>query len=171
MLDSGLTLVSIYVLYALLCFSVRGKESGYLLLLGLLLEISVVAVAESFAFSPEDDWVGPNTMPLVCGGLLGICVLVEILKDVGRGLQANASGGDRQFRTVVLSILIVVTYLILLPYLGYFFSTALFLAVLTVSLGSKQWVSIASLVVSWLVFVYLVFGRLLEIPLPESTIF
>ena len=59
-------------------------------------------------------------------------------------------------------------YLWVSELLGYYISTLLFLILCTTFLGNKRHFAGVSLSIGWLVFVYLVFVQVLQIPLPQG---
>lgn len=170
-LDDMLSIASLYLLYVLVVISLRGKKSGYLLVLGLLLILSLVAIIHAWSFVSDSTVVGPGFMPLICGVLLAVCSLIEIFKDIGRGLESSKQSPLVQFKTLFVGIFVLATYLLILPYLGYFVATGLFVACLTFCLGLKKLIPIAGLTFGWLLFVYVVFVKLLGVPLPEQAVF
>ena len=66
---------------------------------------------------------------------------------------------------------LLLIYSTALSYLGFYFSSALFLPLAMVLLGAKKPLSISLTSIGVLLFVYLVFAKLLEVPLPEGSLF
>ena len=66
---------------------------------------------------------------------------------------------------------LLVVYSISLSYLGFYLASALFLPLAMLLLGAKKPLSICLTSAGVLLFVYLVFAKLLEVPLPESALF
>ena len=62
----------------------------------------------------------------------------------------------------------ILGYIILLPILGYFTSSAIFFIVLTLSLGYRHWKLLFLTVGLFLGFVYIVFIKLFERPIPPE---
>jgi len=62
-------------------------------------------------------------------------------------------------------------YAVLLTPLGFYLSSALFLPASMLLLGARKPLTIGFSTAGVLLFVYLVFALLLEVPLPESTLF
>jgi len=66
---------------------------------------------------------------------------------------------------------LLLIYSTALPYLGFYLSSALFLPLAMLLLGAKKPLSISLTSIGVLLFVYLVFAKLLEVPLPEGSLF
>jgi putative tricarboxylic transport membrane protein len=67
--------------------------------------------------------------------------------------------------------IILLVYAVLLTPLGFYLSSALFLPASMLLLGARKPLTISLSTAGVLLFVYLVFALLLEVPLPESTLF
>jgi len=66
---------------------------------------------------------------------------------------------------------LLLAYSVSLPYLGFYLASALFLPLAMLLLGAKKPLSICLTSAGVLMFVYLVFAKLLEVPLPEGSLF
>jgi len=66
---------------------------------------------------------------------------------------------------------LLLVYSMSLSYLGFYLASALFLPLAMVLLGAKKPLSICLTSAGVLLFVYLVFAKLLEVPLPEGSLF
>jgi putative tricarboxylic transport membrane protein len=66
---------------------------------------------------------------------------------------------------------LLLIYSTALSYLGFYLSSALFLPLAMLLLGAKKPLSIGLTSIGVLLFVYLVFAKLLEVPLPEGSLF
>jgi putative tricarboxylic transport membrane protein len=67
--------------------------------------------------------------------------------------------------------ILLLIYSAALSYLGFYLSSALFLPLAMLLLGAKSPISITLTSAGVLIFVYLVFAKLLEVPLPEGALF
>jgi putative tricarboxylic transport membrane protein len=67
--------------------------------------------------------------------------------------------------------ILLLIYSTALSYLGFYLSSALFLPLAMLMLGAKKPISITLTSAGVLLFVYLVFAKLLEVPLPEGLLF
>ena len=66
---------------------------------------------------------------------------------------------------------LLLLYAVVLTPLGFYLSSALFLPLAMLLLGARKPLTISLSTAGVLLFVYLVFALLLEVPLPESTLF
>ena len=104
---------------------------------------------------------------------LGILCLVEAglwmrKKHQDQGKKLNMT--EAPFRFWSLLILMFV-YSLLLEYLGFYVTSALFLPMTMFVLGARKMFLIALTSGGVLLFVFLVFGKILGVPLPESGLF
>lgn len=104
---------------------------------------------------------------------LGLLCLIQ----VSLWFKARAKDGKKTLGIVVDPqrfwglLICLVLYCIAFGPLGFYISSALFLPVTMYVLGSRKYVAIGLTTAGVLVFVYLVFWKLLEVPLPEATLF
>jgi putative tricarboxylic transport membrane protein len=105
---------------------------------------------------------------------LGILCLVELGLNMSKKRKEALAAGlkitDGPLRFWSLLILMVL-YTVLLEPIGFYFASALFLPLTMYVLGSRRRWSILLTSAGVLLFVYLVFVRILEVPLPEATLF
>ena len=137
---------------------------------GLLLTvIGIVGVIEGFRLNrvsaEADEAFGPGWYLLILSLILIICgiyYLVSTLKSPNKKTEAALSWkGPASF-----CILAMMFYSFLLPYIGYFLSTAAFVLVATRLFGEPSWVKSLLLAglsgtIFWVVFIYLA-----QIPMP-----
>ena len=67
--------------------------------------------------------------------------------------------------------ILLLLYSISLSYLGFYLASAVFLPLAMLLLGAKKLLSICLTSAGVLLFVYLIFAKLLEVPLPEGSLF
>jgi hypothetical protein len=114
---------------------------------------------------PEEE-AGPAAVPhlwIVVLILLSLSILVQIF--IGKSEPDQKSG-----RLDVLGGFIVSTvgYLITIQFLGYYIATFIFLVVIMYLLSYRKYPMIVAIAGGWLLFAYLVFQRMLYIPLPQG---
>jgi putative tricarboxylic transport membrane protein len=68
-------------------------------------------------------------------------------------------------------LILMFAYSLLLEYLGFYVTSALFLPLTMFVLGARKVFSIALTSGGVLIFIFLVFGKILSVPLPESSLF
>ncbi|MGL1930483.1 MAG: tripartite tricarboxylate transporter TctB family protein [Desulfotalea sp.] len=103
---------------------------------------------------------------------LGILCATEIclcLAKVGEGRQPlNIAKAPFRFWGLLISLIV---YSVILEPLGFYIASALFLPITMVILGARKKLQISLTSLGVLVFVYLVFEKLLTVPLPERLLF
>ena len=155
-----------------------GTDVGEVVIPLALLSLGLMLLAASLLF-PRADEVGAAAIPqLWIWFLLPICVV--LLWQAFRSVAAN---GDRDkyptaamaagslIRTPVAPfILLMIIYVPCVWLLGYFPSTFLFLVVAMFLLGERRVARVLGIATAWLVFSYVVFARLLFVPLPVGSL-
>jgi hypothetical protein len=106
---------------------------------------------------------GPARFPYLCGGII-IVLSVLLLARALRGGEGGTLAFPQWPRVAVVA-LAGLTYAALMPRLGYFPATAVFLFPVLLLLRARWPVALA-VTVGFVVFIYLVFVRLLHVPLP-----
>ncbi len=148
------------------------KRLTEILILGAFLIISV-GLYKSTADFPEMVQGSTANYIRFLAVSLGILCLVEAglwmrKKHQDQGKKLNMT--EAPFRFWSLLILMFV-YSLLLEYLGFYVTSALFLPMTMFVLGARKMFLIALTSGGVLLFVFLVFGKILGVPLPESGLF
>lgn len=148
------------------------KRFTEILILGAFLIISVGLYKSTAGFPEMVQGSTANYIRFLAVSL-GILCLVEVglwmkkrAQDQGKKLDMTAA----PFRFWSLLILMFV-YSLLLEYQGFYVTSALFLPVTMYVLGARKMFLIALTSGGVLLFVFLVFGKILGVPLPESILF
>ncbi|NOX32129.1 MAG: tripartite tricarboxylate transporter TctB family protein [Deltaproteobacteria bacterium] len=106
----------------------------------------------------------------ICFG--GLCLLAILLRLKSKSTEENKKLDLAAAPVRFWSLLILMfVYSLLLEPLGFYLASALFLPVTMVVLGARKKILIALTAVGVLLFVYIVFAKLLGVPLPESSLF
>lgn len=125
---------------------------------GLAYLIAALAVPRASVGDP----LGPTAFPVVLGGmmlLLGFSFLIAPEKDqASEGLKWNLS--------VVLLAGLLGVYGYSLPYVGYPLGTFLFICITARLMGERSWAQGISLSAGLSAGIYLLFTRVLDVPLP-----
>ena len=106
--------------------------------------------------------------------LLGVLCLVELglnlrkEKKAAQAVKLQITDTPLRFWSL---LLLMVVYALLLQHLGFYLASALFLPLTMYVLGYRRPWLILLTSSGVLLFVYLVFGLILEVPLPESALF
>lgn len=118
------------------------------------------------AFTPGVP--GPAYVPrLYLVVVIVLCGLI-LLQVLHRRGEADSPVSYPRLRLLITGLGTSVAYLAITPYLGYFPATLLFVSVLTILLkppGRWTWLLTS---VGYVVFVYLVFYKLFQVPLPQG---
>ncbi len=153
-----------------------GGDVGPLMIPAVLLFGSGILFCATCAF-PKTDEVGAAAMPR-----LWLCVLVPLCVVLVAQARRNRSretgvpltdakqtpSEDRIERRHLVGpfVAMLLAYVVAMPWLGYYVSTSLFLFVAIRWLGELSWTRVTTAVCGWLVFSYLLFARMLVVPLP-----
>ena len=134
---------------------------------GLLVALAAVSLLEALRI--KDDWQGARLMPAALAVVLvalGVGHLVPSTAGSAAGLPAwpDAPG----WRRVAFVFGALVLYVIVLPPLGFLFSTALFVLILLRSLGAYSWALTLVLTGAIAIATHVVFKHWLGMPLPAG---
>ena len=148
------------------------KRIAELALLGGFLILAVL-LYRSTASYPETVQGSTAMYVRFLGVALGILCALELLvswkkHSSNQGDKMDIAKNPARFWGLLLLMLV---YSAALPGLGFYLSSALFLPLAMLLLGARKPISIALTSAGVLLFVYLVFARLLEVSLPAATIF
>lgn len=140
-----------------------------LLALGGLVVVDALSMSTSFA---QRGPVGPRVVPLAVGGLL-IAIAIALTIDVLRGGKGEAEGGEDvdlstppEWRTVLLLGAAFIANIALVDLVGFPISGAILFWGSAYALGSRHWVRDPVIAVVLSVSAYLLFQKLLGVPLP-----
>lgn len=162
-----------YLLISAFClFRFRSVKAGYPLLLGALIAFSVNIFCLSLEFEMPEGEVGAGFIPLVLCLIIIVLSVWELLQTWRK--REEFCSGDREAITVRQEVLTVpfatLLYLLSINQLGYFTSTACYFLIAAFVLGCRSVSKSVSIAVAWLVFVYLVFKLVLQVPLPQGVL-
>tara|TARA_B100000959_G_scaffold3529_1_gene3850 strand:+ start:148 stop:630 length:483 start_codon:yes stop_codon:yes gene_type:complete len=145
--------------------SENDKESyiGNLLLPLIILALAAVCFTQSLDFPSGED-VGPAVVPFLWIGFTVVFCVALIVQAILRKGKPDPVPGKIGF--VLLFVCWLVVYLAAIETIGYFFSSFIFLVVSMYVLTFRRHVIIFTVSIGWLIFSYIVFAKLLFIPLP-----
>ncbi len=145
--------------------SENDKESyiGNLLLPLIILALAAVCFTQSLDFPSGED-VGPAVVPFLWIGFTVVFCVALIVQAILRKGKPDPVPGKIGF--VLLFVCWLVVYLAAIETIGYFFISFIFLVVSMYVLTFRRHVIIFTVSIGWLVFSYIVFAKLLFIPLP-----
>lgn len=148
------------------------KRLAEILVLSLFTVIAILLYRSTASF-PEMTQGSTATYIRFLAVTLGtLCIL-----ELGLNMRKNAKEEKSVLKitsapTMFISLLVLMfLYAILLEPLGFYLASALFLPVTMCMLGARKLLTIGLTSGGVLLFVFLVFAKLLGVPLPESTLF
>jgi hypothetical protein len=143
------------------------KNTGLLMMLAGLLLFCLVFLLLSFGF-PSKGQVSASVVPrLWIFGLVACCIYLFISTLRGNEEPDPAVG---HLSLVFLFIGLSIVYMILIEVIGFYISSFLFLAAGMLVLAYRRWAVLLTVAGGWVVFSYLVFNRILFVPLPDGAL-
>ena len=125
--------------------------------------VAYLAVGLSMPAAAVGDPLGAKAFPLVLGCLMTALGASLALAPVGAG---HGEGGEVRLGTMASLAGLLALYAYSLPHAGYPLGTFLFLLVTTRLLGERSWRLGAVLSAALSLGIYLLFTRVLDVPLP-----
>ena len=113
---------------------------------------------------------GPGLLPFWIGIALGACALFTIIRDIaryGKGKKDEKFFQAKTGQVVFIFVALVITFILVRP-LGLALSLALFTGFTMRSTGRHGWVLCLLMAVVTAAAVRIIFGYLLDIPLPKG---
>jgi len=134
--------------------------SGLFLLLG----AAMIVGASSFSDSSMTLGApGPGRMPTICGWAMVVLSALILIRVARQGPVEPLA--FPQFPRIAAMAAAGVLYVVVLPVLGYYVATPLFLVPVLLLLRAS-WVTAVGVAAGFVGFIFLVFDRLLGVPLP-----
>ena len=81
---------------------------------------------------------------------------------------------DKKFDRWVFALLVglgSIVSVMLFQWIGYYLSSALFIVIVMIAMGERNWIQLTLTPIIWCVFTYFVFNKLLFISLPVGSLF
>ena len=147
----------------------RRRPTGVAMIAGACLALALLFFVLAFSFPPptKGQNVGPATIPLIWSAVLAVFAVLQFRADL-----TNHQGAKHGRVKLVLGlILLMVVFVTILPLVGFFPATMILLLGGIYAMGYRRHAMVAIVSVSMLVFCYVVFIRILGLPLPEGTWF
>ena len=168
-LRSAIYLSLFYIILLLLTYSLkRSWLNGDLVIASFLIFFGIYLYLLTFNFPAGKlaTAVGPASIPrLWIYGLwlFSLWLMVNTIKHPGKKQKAETSNVSIPLRLIILMIL----YIVIIQYLGYYVSTLLFLIIGAYLLNYRKHLLIIGIALSYIVFSYVVFYNILQVPLPK----
>jgi putative tricarboxylic transport membrane protein len=112
---------------------------------------------------------GPDFMPKIYCGFLILLSLILIVKEVMS--KAKEEKKDSAILYAVAAMGIVAIYLILIPYAGFYLSTAAAIVSFLLFTKVKSLYTLAAVPLGTIAFIYIFFEKFLSVSLPLGTLF
>lgn len=116
---------------------------------------------------PEER-VGPDVYPIVLGLLIVCCGLAEYFTAGFRFEEKDRS--DEKQKGVFGIFILLVAYVVVLPFLGFTFSTALFLFSFALLIPKYSWVMAIAMAVIVTLGYYIIFWEVAQVVLPRGIV-
>ena len=163
----NLLVVSLLIILLVIWFitkrSTKGTSLNGIMLPLFFISLSIVFFLISYTF-PSNEKVGPSVIPrlwIIILIPLNIYLIIDVLRKKKK-IEPKEENNKIVFGFIGLLIL----YLISIFYLGYFISSFVFLFIGMYMLGYRRYLTILLISAGWLLFSYLIFYKLLYVPLP-----
>ena len=162
-------LISVLTLFGLRIYRSSLRHIlGRVIVIGFFLIISIVFFLQSLVF-PGNSIIGAAAVPR-----LWIAVLIPLnLLLLGRTVRRrkDIEVNNSKINLVLTFVGFLIVYLIAMIYVGYFISTFIFVVGTTVYLGYKKLKTSLIVAAGWVLFSYIIFYKILFLPLPIGTLF
>ncbi|WP_333608424.1 Bug family tripartite tricarboxylate transporter substrate binding protein [Arsukibacterium sp.] len=159
------------LLALLLMRSSLRQHAGQLLLPGAFVSLALLCLWLSLYLPPPSlaDSIGASGIPRLWSGLLLLLALLQLLMLKGTLQRLTPDQSPSASPALLYRVFaLLAAYVLLLPLLGYWLASMLFLPALLWLLHYRQLRTMLVLTSSWLAFSYLLFQRLLLVDLPTG---
>lgn len=114
--------------------------------------------------------IGPAVMPRIYAAILFILGGIVVVQ----GLMAKKREEEENEKTLgyaVISMVFVLVFLILIPVIGFYISTALLVVGLLLFSKVRNYILLISVPVGTVLFIYVCFEKLLKVAIPAGSLF
>ena len=102
--------------------------------------------------------------------ICGILLIIKSWKSTEK-IILYESKDEKGIIRVVATVLIFLIYIFMIDFLGFFISSFIFIIILMLSFGVRQWIKLISVPIILLLFLYFLIKKILFFPLPEGIFF
>lgn len=148
------------------CDKQNDRYIGNILLPVIVLAFAGICFYQTFDFPGGRGDVGPAGVPYLWIGFTAIFTVMLIIQAILHRMPPDPVPGRVGFVLMFTGWLVL--YLMAIQNIGYYVSTFTFLIVSMYILSYRNFVVMFGVSITWLVFSYFVFAKLLYIPLPEG---
>lgn len=166
---SWVTVPVVAALVALALALKRRRPTGVVVVSGLCLALAALFFVRALGFPPPTPGqnVGPATIPLIWSAVLAVFAALAIRADIVEHKPVEHG----RVRLVLGIIVLMGVFVAALPHIGFFAATVVLLLGGVYAIGYRRHVMVAVVTIGVLVFCYLVFVRVLGLPLPVGSLF
>ncbi len=166
---SWLMIPAIAALIAIVLGVRRRRPTGVLVVAGLSLGVAVMFFVRAWGFPPPTPGqnVGPATIPLIWSALLAVFAAITVRADLFDHKEVKHG----RVKLVLVIIVLMGIFVAMLPRVGFFVATVVLLAGGIYAIGYRRHLVVVAVTVAVLAFCYLVFIRILGLPLPTGSLF
>ncbi|HQJ23176.1 MAG TPA: tripartite tricarboxylate transporter TctB family protein [Rectinema sp.] len=163
-----LMLIGILILGALIARKVVSKYyKGQFLTLLALIYLSLIFFIITYSFRKAGKVTAAVVPRLWIFGLLGCCIY--LLMNIFRGNESKDPEGGSLIKPLVY-IGMCLIYIILMPFLGFFIASFIFLITSFLFLNYHRWRVIFLISIAWIAFNYFIFYKLFYVSFPQGVI-
>lgn len=121
----------------------------------------------------DTDILGPDFLPKLYSVFLVIFGLILIINAIIKKKRETAEmrSTNHSFLYGLASMLIVFIYILVLPYIGFYISTILVMLALLYFLKVRNYVILFSVSLGTITFLFIIFEKLLKVPIPSGSLF
>lgn len=115
--------------------------------------------------------MGPAFMPRMYGAILiflGLILAITTLKEKKKEENENE---EKNMKYVLLSMLIVLTYVLLIPYFGFYIATLAFSVVFLIFSKVYNKIVLVSVPIGTVLLIYVFFDKILKVAIPLGSLF
>ncbi len=135
------------------------------------LSVYVFYLSAGFPSGKLAGSVGPATIPQLWAVILALFTLWLIVKNFINAEAKNSNQEKNKVWKATALIILMAAYLVIMPFLGYYISTAVFLIAGMLMLNYKNYLVISLTVLGFLISSYYVIQLVLQVPLPAGRLF
>lgn len=151
-------------------------EAGIFILIGLISFIEGVRLTRVEKIQP--DPLGPEYYSIGLGAILVILGIMYIVSGVRKGpkkqkmeTHPERQGENRAHkRTMVAMILVMVIYMVLINFIGYFLASVIFFFLINTVVGYRSWVANFATTIVMTVCYYLIFVKWMGMVFPQGVL-
>lgn len=133
-----------------------------------LLAIAAFSMASTFP-SLQGSHTGPGSFPKILSVIIGILSIILFVQSILN--KEITKGSTEKIKPAVIAMTIIFIYLLSIKWFGFFYVTPFVIIVFLIYAKVKHWMLYVGLPVGVIVFVYFIFEKMLQVPLPNGSIF